>query len=173
MGLQQTVCTVVSIKCIFLESKPKITPEGKVTGTEFFFQSDQYIPTMGLMLNCADILKQMAYEKRIHYNPNIKFTISTTDLTDPTESIEELLEVKKDSQCILSLGLQTDMIPRSEKSRGVAYAKMTYISIKTGSSSNGKTNSTSSSATGKTSSTNTSTTKTSTGSVGYSSTVTS
>ena len=76
MGLQQTVCTVVNIKCIYLDSKPKVTPKGEITGTEFFFQSDQYIPTMGITLNCADILKQMSYEKRSNYTPNIKFSIS-------------------------------------------------------------------------------------------------
>ena len=43
MGLQQTVCTVVNIKCIYLDSKPKVTPKGEITGTEFFFQSDQYL----------------------------------------------------------------------------------------------------------------------------------
>jgi hypothetical protein len=161
MGLQQTVCTVVNIKCIYLDSKPKVTPKGEITGTEFFFQSDQYIPTMGITLNCADILKQMSYEKRSNYTPNIKFSISSADLKDPTEQIEELLELDEDTQCVLTLGIQTEMIPQSEKSRGVAYAKMAYISIKTASSSNGKTNST-----------NSSTTKTSTSTVGYSSTAT-
>ena len=161
MGLQQTVCTVVNIKCIYLNSKPKVTPKGEITGTEFFFQSDQYIPTMGITLNCADILKQMSYEKRSNYTPNIKFSISSADLKDPTEQIEELLELDEDTQCVLTLGIQTEMIPQSEKSRGVAYAKMAYISIKTASSSNGKTNST-----------NSSTTKTSTSTVGYSSTAT-
>ena len=161
MGLQQTVCTVVNIKCIYLDSKPKVTPKGEITGTEFFFQSDQYIPTMGITLNCADILKQMSYEKRSNYTPNIKFSISAADLKDPTEQIEELLELDEDSQCVLTLGIQTEMIPQSEKSRGVAYAKMAYISIKTASSSNGKTNST-----------NSSTSKTSTSTVGYSSTAT-
>ena len=161
MGLQQTVCTVVNIKCIYLDSKPKVTPKGEITGTEFFFQSDQYIPTMGITLNCADILKQMSYEKRSNYTPNIKFTISSADLKDPTEQIEELLELDEDTQCVLTLGIQTEMIPQSEKSRGVAYAKMAYISIKTASSSNVKTNST-----------NSSTTKTSTSTVGYSSTAT-
>ena len=161
MGLQQTVCTVVNIKCIYLNSKPKVTPKGEITGTEFFFQSDQYIPTMGITLNCADILKQMSYEKRSNYTPNIKFSISAADLKDPTEHIEELLELDEDTQCVLTLGIQTEMIPQSEKSRGVAYAKMAYISIKTASSSNGKTNST-----------NSSTTKTSTSTVGYSSTAT-
>ena len=161
MGLQQTVCTVVNIKCIYLDSKPKVTPKGEITGTEFFFQSDQYIPTMGMTLNCADILKQMSYEKRSSYTPNIKFTISSADLKDPTEQIEELLELDEDTQCVLTLGIQTEMIPQSEKSRGVAYAKMAYISIKTASSSNGKTNST-----------NSSTSKTSTSTVGYSSTAT-
>ena len=161
MGLQQTVCTVVNIKCIYLDSKPKVTPKGEITGTEFFFQSDQYIPTMGITLNCADILKQMSYEKRSNYTPNIKFTISSADLKDPTEQIEELLELDEDTQCVLTLGIQTEMIPQSEKSRGVAYAKMAYISIKTASSSNGKTNST-----------NSSTSKTSTSTVGYSSTAT-
>ena len=160
MGLQQTVCTVVNIKCIYLDSKPKVTPKGEITGTEFFFQSDQYIPTMGMTLNCADILKQMSYEKRSNYTPNIKFTISSADLKDPTEQIEELLELDEDTQCVLTLGIQTEMIPQSEKSRGVAYAKMAYISIKTASSSNGKTNSTTSS-----------TTKTSTSTSGYSSSV--
>ena len=161
MGLQQTVCTVVNIKCIYLDSKPKVTPKGEITGTEFFFQSDQYIPTMGIILNCADILKQMSYEKRSNYTPNIKFSISAADLKDPTEQIEELLELDEDTQCVLTLGIQTEMIPQSEKSRGVAYAKMAYISIKTASSSNGKTNST-----------NSSTSKTSTSTVGYSSTAT-
>ena len=161
MGLQQTVCTVVYIKCIYLDSKPKVTPKGEITGTEFFFQSDQYIPTMGITLNCADILKQMSYEKRSNYTPNIKFSISSADLKDPTEQIEELLELDEDTQCVLTLGIQTEMIPQSEKSRGVAYAKMAYISIKTASSSNGKTNST-----------NSSTSKTSTSTVGYSSTAT-
>ena len=161
MGLQQTVCTVVNIKCIYLDSKPKVTPKGEITGTEFFFQSDQYIPTMGITLNCADILKQMSYEKRSNYTPNIKFSISAADLKDPTEQIEELLELDEDTQCVLTLGIQTEMIPQSEKSRGVAYAKMAYISIKTASSPNGKTNST-----------NSSTTKTSTSTVGYSSTAT-
>jgi len=161
MGLQQTVCTVVNIKCIYLDSKPKVTPKGEITGTEFFFQSDQYIPTMGITLNCADILKQMSYEKRSNYTPNIKFSISAADLKDPTEQIEELLELDEDTQCVLTLGIQTEMIPQSEKSRGVAYAKMAYISIKTASSSNGKTNST-----------NSSTSKTSTSTVGYSSTAT-
>lgn len=161
MGLQQTVCTVVNIKCIYLDSKPKVTPKGEITGTEFFFQSDQYIPTMGITLNCSDILKQMSYEKRSNYTPNIKFSISAADLKDPTEQIEELLELDEDTQCVLTLGIQTEMIPQSEKSRGVAYAKMAYISIKTASSSNGKTNST-----------NSSTTKTSTSTVGYSSTAT-
>ena len=161
MGLQQTVCTVVNIKCIYLDSKPKVTPKGEITGTEFFFQSDQYIPTMGITLNCADILKQMSYEKRSNYTPNIKFSISAADLKDPTEQIEELLELDEDTQCVLTLGIQTEMIPQSEKSRGVAYAKMAYISIKTASSSNVKTNST-----------NSSTTKTSTSTVGYSSTAT-
>ena len=161
MGLQQTVCTVVNIKCIYLDSKPKVTPKGEITGTEFFFQSDQYIPTMGMTLNCADILKQMSYEKRSNYTPNIKFSISAADLKDPTEQIEELLELDEDTQCVLTLGIQTDMIPQSEKSRGVAYAKMAYISIKTASSSNVKTNST-----------NSSTSKTSTSTVGYSSTAT-
>ncbi|MDE5086460.1 MAG: hypothetical protein O4805_04605 [Trichodesmium sp. St16_bin2-tuft] len=161
MGLQQTVCTVVNIKCIYLDSKPKVTPKGEITGTEFFFQSDQYIPTMGITLNCADILKQMSYEKRSNYTPNIKFTISSADLKDPTEQIEELLELDEDTQCVLTLGIQTEMIPQSEKSRGVAYAKMAYISIKTASSSNVKTNST-----------NSSTSKTSTSTVGYSSTAT-
>ena len=161
MGLQQTVCTVVNIKCIYLDSKPKVTPKGEITGTEFFFQSDQYIPTMGITLNCADILKQMSYEKRSNYTPNIKFSISSADLKDPTEQIEELLELDEDTQCVLTLGIQTEMIPQSEKSRGVAYAKMAYISIKTASSSNVKTNST-----------NSSTTKTSTSTVGYSSTAT-
>lgn len=161
MGLQQTVCTVVNIKCIYLDSKPKVTPKGEITGTEFFFQSDQYIPTMGITLNCADILKQMSYEKRSNYTPNIKFTISAADLKDPTEQIEELLELDEDTQCVLTLGIQTEMIPQSEKSRGVAYAKMAYISIKTASSSNVKTNST-----------NSSTSKTSTSTVGYSSTAT-
>ena len=161
MGLQQTVCTVVNIKCIYLDSKPKVTPKGEITGTEFFFQSDQYIPTRGITLNCADILKQMSYEKRSNYTPNIKFSISAADLKDPTEQIEELLELDEDTQCVLTLGIQTEMIPQSEKSRGVAYAKMAYISIKTASSSNGKTNST-----------NSSTTKTSTSTVGYSSTAT-
>ena len=161
MGLQQTVCKVVNIKCIYLDSKPKVTPKGEITGTEFFFQSDQYIPTMGITLNCADILKQMSYEKRSNYTPNIKFSISAADLKDPTEQIEELLELDEDTQCVLTLGIQTEMIPQSEKSRGVAYAKMAYISIKTASSSNGKTNST-----------NSSTTKTSTSTVGYSSTAT-
>lgn len=161
MGLQQTVCTVVNIKCIYLDSKPKVTPKGEITGTEFFFQSDQYIPTMGITLNCADILKQMSYEKRSNYTPNIKFSISAADLKDPTEQIEELLELDEDTQCVLTLGMQTEMIPQSEKSRGVAYAKMAYISIKTASSSNGKTNST-----------NSSTSKTSTSTVGYSSTAT-
>ena len=161
MGLQQTVCTVVNIKCIYLDSKPKVTPKGEITGTEFFFQSDQYIPTMGITLNCADLLKQMSYEKRSNYTPNIKFSISSADLKDPTEQIEELLELDEDTQCVLTLGIQTEMIPQSEKSRGVAYAKMAYISIKTASSSNGKTNST-----------NSSTTKTSTSTVGYSSTAT-
>ena len=161
MGLQQTVCTVVNIKCIYLDSKPKVTPKGEITGTEFFFQSDQYIPTMGITLNCADILKQMSYEKRSNYTPNIKFSISSADLKDPTEQIEELLELDEDTQCVLTLGIQTDMIPQSEKSRGVAYAKMAYISIKTASSSNVKTNST-----------NSSTSKTSTSTVGYSSTAT-
>jgi hypothetical protein len=161
MGLQQTVCTVVNIKCIYLDSKPKVTPKGEITGTEFFFQSDQYIPTMGITLNCADILKQMSYEKRSNYTPNIKFSISSADLKDPTEQIEELLELDEDTQCVLTLGIQTEMIPQSEKSRGVAYAKMAYISIKTASSSNGKTNST-----------NSSTSKTSTSTVGYSSTAT-
>ena len=161
MGLQQTVCTVVNIKCIYLDSKPKVTPKGEITGTEFFFQSDQYIPTMGITLNCADILKQMSYEKRSNYTPNIKFSISSADLKDPTEQIEELLELDEDTQCVLTLGIQTEMIPQSEKSRGVAYAKMAYISIKTASSSNGKTNST-----------NSSTAKTSTSTVGYSSTAT-
>ena len=161
MGLQQTVCTVVNIKCIYLDSKPKVTPKGEITGTEFFFQSDQYIPTMGITLNCADILKQMSYEKRSNYTPNIKFSISSADLKDPTEQIEELLDLDEDTQCVLTLGIQTEMIPQSEKSRGVAYAKMAYISIKTASSSNGKTNST-----------NSSTSKTSTSTVGYSSTAT-
>ena len=161
MGLQQTVCTVVNIKCIYLDSKPKVTPKGEITGTEFFFQSDQYIPTMGITLNCADILKQMSYEKRSNYTPNITFTISSADLKDPTEQIEELLELDEDTQCVLTLGIQTEMIPQSEKSRGVAYAKMAYISIKTASSSNGNTNST-----------NSSTSKTSTSTVGYSSTAT-
>lgn len=161
MGLQQTVCTVVNIKCIYLDSKPKVTPKGEITGTEFFFQSDQYIPTMGITLNCADILKQMSYEKRSNYTPNIKFSISAADLKDPTEQIEELLELDEDTQCVLTLGIQTEMIPQSEKSRGVAYAKMAYISIKTASSSNVKTNST-----------NSSTSKTSTSTVGYSSTAT-
>lgn len=161
MGLQQTVCTVVNIKCIYLDSKPKVTPKGEITGTEFFFQSDQYIPTMGITLNCADILKQMSYEKRSNYTPNIKFSISSADLKDPTEQIEELLELDEDTQCVLTLGIQTEMIPQSEKSRGVAYAKMAYISIKTASSSNVKTNST-----------NSSTSKTSTSTVGYSSTAT-
>ena len=161
MGLQQTVCKVVNIKCIYLDSKPKVTPKGEITGTEFFFQSDQYIPTMGITLNCADILKQMSYEKRSNYTPNIKFSISAADLKDPTEQIEELLELDEDTQCVLTLGIQTEMIPQSEKSRGVAYAKMAYISIKTASSSNGKTNST-----------NSSTSKTSTSTVGYSSTAT-
>lgn len=156
MGLQQTVCTVVNIKCIYLDSKPKVTPKGEITGTEFFFQSDQYIPTMGITLNCADILKQMSYEKRSNYTPNIKFTISSADLKDPTEQIEELLELDEDTQCVLTLGIQTEMIPQSEKSRGVAYAKMAYISIKTASSSNVKS----------------STSKTSTSTVGYSSTAT-
>ena len=161
MGLQQTVCTVVNIKCIYLDSKPKVTPKGEITGTEFFFQSDQYIPKMGITLNCADILKQMSYEKRSNYTPNIKFSISAADLKDPTEQIEELLELDEDTQCVLTLGIQTEMIPQSEKSRGVAYAKMAYISIKTASSSNVKTNST-----------NSSTSKTSTSTVGYSSTAT-
>ena len=116
---------------------------------------------MGITLNCADILKQMSYEKRSNYTPNIKFSISSADLKDPTEQIEELLELDEDTQCVLTLGIQTEMIPQSEKSRGVAYAKMAYISIKTASSSNGKTNST-----------NSSTTKTSTSTVGYSSTAT-
>ena len=156
MGLQQTVCTVVNIKCIYLDSKPKVTPKGEITGTEFFFQSDQYIPTMGITLNCADILKQMSYEKRSNYTPNIKFSISSADLKDPTEQIEELLELDEDTQCVLTLGIQTEMIPQSEKSRGVAYAKMAYISIKTASSSNVKS----------------STSKTSTSTVGYSSTAT-
>ena len=74
MGLQQTVCTVVNIRCIFLYSKPKITSKGEITGTEFFFQSDQYIPTMGITLNCIDILTQMTYEKRSNYIQNIKFS---------------------------------------------------------------------------------------------------
>ena len=156
MGLQQTVCTVVNIKCIYLDSKPKVTPKGEITGTEFFFQSDQYIPTMGITLNCSDILKQMSYEKRSNYTPNIKFSISSADLKDPTEQIEELLELDEDTQCVLTLGIQTEMIPQSEKSRGVAYAKMAYISIKTASSSNVKS----------------STSKTSTSTVGYSSTAT-
>ena len=160
MGLQQTVCTVVNIKCIYLDSKPKVTPKGEITGTEFFFQSDQYIPTMGITLNCADILKQMSYEKRSNYTPNIKFSISAADLKDPTEQIEELLELDEDTQCVLTLGIQTEMIPQSEKSRGVAYAKMAYISIKTASSLNVKNSTTSS------------TTKTSTSTVGYSSTAT-
>ena len=159
MGLQQTVCTVVNIKCIYLDSKPKVTPKGEITGTEFFFQSDQYIPTMGITLNCADILKQMSYEKRSNYTPNIKFSISSADLKDPTEQIEELLELDEDTQCVLTLGIQTEMIPQSEKSRGVAYAKMAYISIKTASSSNVKNSTTSS------------TTKTSTITSGYSSSV--
>ena len=161
MGLQQTVCTVVNIKCIYLDSKPKVTAKGEITGTEFFFQSDQYIPTMGITLNCADILKQMSYEKRTNYTPNIKFTISAADLKDPTEQIEELLDLDEDTQCVLTLGIQTEMIPQSEKSRGVAYAKMAYISIKTASSSNGS----------KTNSTISSTTKTSTSTSGYSSSV--
>lgn len=151
----------MNIKCIYLDSKPKVTPKGEITGTEFFFQSDQYIPTMGITLNCADILKQMSYEKRSNYTPNIKFSISAADLKDPTEQIEELLELDEDTQCVLTLGIQTEMIPQSEKSRGVAYAKMAYISIKTASSSNGKTNST-----------NSSTSKMSTSTVGYSSTAT-
>ena len=173
MGLQQTVCTVVNIKCIYLNSKPKITSKGEITGTEFYFQSDQYIPTMGITLNCVDILKQMTYEKRSNYTPNIKFSISAADLKDPTEQIEELLDLDEDTQCVLTVGMQTDMIPQSETSRGVAYAKMAYISLKTASSSNGKTNSTSSSIPGKTSSTNPSTAKTSTGSTMYSNTATS
>ena len=151
----------MSSLCIYLDSKPKVTPKGEITGTEFFFQSDQYIPTMGITLNCADILKQMSYEKRSNYTPNIKFSISSADLKDPTEQIEELLELDEDTQCVLTLGIQTEMIPQSEKSRGVAYAKMAYISIKTASSSNVKTNST-----------NSSTSKTSTSTVGYSSTAT-
>ena len=168
MGLQQTVCTVVNIKCIYLNSKPKITSKGEVTGTEFFFQSDQYISTMGITLNCSDILKQMTFEKRTNYTPNIKFTISAVDLKDPTEQIEDLLDLDEDIPCVLTVGMQTEMIPKSETSRGVAYAKLAYISLKTASSSNGKTNSTT-----KTNSANTSTTKTSSNTAGYSSTVSS
>ena len=166
MGLQQTVCTVVNIKCIYLYSRPKITSKGEITGTEFYFQSDQYIPTMGITLNCGDILKQMTHEKRVNYTPNIKFSISAAELKNPTDQIEELLELDEDTQCVLTLGMQTDMIPQSENSRGVAYARMAYISVKTASSLNGKINSTNTFTPGKISSTNTSTLKTSTSSTG-------